>query len=97
MTAAHRARSAAYGRRLVISLAAGLAMGTLYRAFGITAPAPALLGLTGLLGIGLGERAATALGARMARRRARPTAPQPPHAAAPEHAPRCTCLPPAPH
>lgn len=97
MTAAHRVRPTAYGRRLVVSLAAGLAMGALYGAVGITAPAPALLGLTGLLGIGLGESAATVLRARIGRRSAKPTAPQPPHAADPEQATRCTCLPSAPH
>ncbi|MFI8945951.1 XapX domain-containing protein [Streptomyces sp. NPDC053750] len=46
-------------RRPVVSLAAGLLMGAVYWALDITSPAPPLIGLTGLLGIVLGERAAT--------------------------------------
>ncbi|MFE6335931.1 DUF1427 family protein [Streptomyces sp. NPDC057806] len=69
MTVARRARAVVSGRRVAVSFATGLVMGALYWAFGLTAPAPALLGLTGLLGIGLGERAATALGARVGGRR----------------------------
>ncbi|GGX13626.1 hypothetical protein GCM10010353_31080 [Streptomyces chryseus] len=52
-------------------------MGGVCWAVGLTAPAPTLLGLAGLLGVGLGERAATALGARLSRRRARPRHPLP--------------------
>ncbi|MGW0816695.1 DUF1427 family protein [Streptomyces viridiviolaceus] len=48
-----RARGAA------VSLVAGLLMGAVHWALGITSPAPPLIGLTGLLGIVLGERAAT--------------------------------------
>jgi XapX domain-containing protein len=42
-----------------VSLGAGLLMGAVYWALGITSPAPPLIGLTGLLGIVLGERAVT--------------------------------------
>ncbi|WP_309141747.1 DUF1427 family protein [Streptomyces griseicoloratus] len=46
-------------RRPALGLAAGLLMGAVYWALGITSPAPPLTGLTGLLGIVLGERATT--------------------------------------
>lgn len=95
--AALLARVAAFGRRIVISFAAGLAMGALYWTWDLRAPAPALLGLTGLLGIGLGERAATALGSRIALHRARPTSTAPHAADATEQASGCTCAPSTPH
>ncbi|WP_143145040.1 DUF1427 family protein [Streptomyces humi] len=96
MSSAARARMAAFGRRVAISFVAGLAMGALYRICGLRAPAPALLGLTGLLGIGLGERAATALGARITLHRAPPPPPGAPHAADLEKPSSCTCVPSAP-
>ncbi|WP_327721972.1 DUF1427 family protein [Streptomyces sp. NBC_00490] len=96
MRATRRPGPAAFGRRLAISFAAGLAMGALYWACDLKAPAPALLGLTGLLGIGLGERAAMALSARLARHRTPPAPPHDPQLAEPEKASRCTCLPPTP-
>ena len=65
------------------SFAAGLLMGALYWALDLTSPAPPLLGLTGLAGIVLGERAATAVRDRPARRR-----PAPPPSAAEEGTPR---------
>lgn len=46
-------------RAPAVSLGAGLLMGVVYWALGITSPAPPLIGLTGLLGIVLGERAVT--------------------------------------
>ncbi|MER7715389.1 DUF1427 family protein [Streptomyces flaveolus] len=46
-------------RAPAVSLGAGLLMGAVYWALGITSPAPPLIGLTGLLGIVLGERAVT--------------------------------------
>jgi len=42
-----------------VSLGAGLLAGAVYWALGTTSPAPPLIGLTGLLGIVLGERAVT--------------------------------------
>lgn len=96
MSSAARARVAAFGRRIAISFAAGLAMGALYWTFGLRAPAPALLGLTGLLGIGLGERAATALGARVTLHRTPAPPPRAPRSADPEKASGCTCVPSAP-
>ncbi|KAF3469900.1 XapX domain-containing protein [Streptomyces sp. Tu 3180] len=47
-------------------------MGALYWALDLTSPAPPLIGLTGLAGIVLGERAATAVRDRLARRPAPP-------------------------
>ncbi|MEW2284112.1 DUF1427 family protein [Streptomyces sp. NPDC047841] len=55
-------------RRAVPAFAAGLFMGAVYWALGIASPAPPLVGLTGLAGIVLGERAATAVRDRLARR-----------------------------
>ncbi|MFG3151740.1 DUF1427 family protein [Streptomyces sp. NPDC048219] len=46
-------------RGAALSLGAGLLMGAVYWALDITSPAPPLIGLTGLLGIVLGERAVT--------------------------------------
>ncbi len=46
-------------------------MGAVCWGLGLTAPAPTLLGLAGLLGVGIGERAATACGALLAHRRSR--------------------------
>ncbi|MEU7279840.1 DUF1427 family protein [Streptomyces sp. NPDC045431] len=79
----------------MISFAAGLAMGAMCWALRLTAPAPTLLGLAGLLGVGLGERAATALGTRLNRRRTRPEAPQPD--CAQQAAPRNARVPLRPH
>jgi len=94
VSGAARTRVAASGRRVLISFGAGLAMGALYWTWDLRAPAPALLGLTGLLGIGLGERAATALGARIASRRAGPRPSRAPDTTdAPGTASGCTCLP----
>lgn len=73
----------AFLRKAVLSFAAGLLMGALYWAMDLTSPAPPLLGLTGLAGIVLGERAATAVRDRPARRR-----PAPPPSAAEEGTPR---------
>ncbi|MEV8306627.1 DUF1427 family protein [Streptomyces flavidovirens] len=85
MTAApHRSRPVASAGRAAVSFAAGLVMGCVCWALGLTAPAPTLLGLAGLLGVGLGERAATALGGRLTRHRTRPEAPQP-EAPRPDH------------
>jgi XapX domain-containing protein len=70
-------------RKAGLSFAAGLLMGALYWAMDLTSPAPPLLGLTGLAGIVLGERAATAVRDRPARRR-----PAPPPSAAEEGTPR---------
>lgn len=97
MRVARRTRALAYGRRVAISFAAGLAMGALYWAWDLRAPTPALLGLTGLLGIGVGERAAPALGVRVARHRTPPAPPRAPHPTTPGRSSPCTCLPTAPH
>jgi XapX domain-containing protein len=51
--------TAALVRRAALSFAAGLVMGAVYGALGTPSPAPPLIGLTGLLGIVLGERAGT--------------------------------------
>ncbi|MEZ3181585.1 XapX domain-containing protein [Streptomyces pimonensis] len=59
-------------RKACLSFAAGLLMGALYWAMDLTSPAPPLLGLTGLAGIVLGERAATAVRHRLIRRRPAP-------------------------
>ncbi|MFG2429502.1 DUF1427 family protein [Streptomyces sp. NPDC048590] len=53
-----------------LSFAAGLLVGAAYWALGIVSPAPPLLGLTGLAGIVIGERAATAVRERLNRHRA---------------------------
>ncbi|MFI6208085.1 DUF1427 family protein [Streptomyces sp. NPDC051041] len=74
MTAPGAAR--AFLRGAAPSFAAGLLMGALYWALDLTSPAPPLIGLTGLAGIVLGERAATAVRDRPARR----PAPSPPAA-----------------
>ncbi|WP_198653474.1 DUF1427 family protein [Actinocorallia populi] len=50
-----------FARRGAVAFGAGLLMGAVYWALGITSPAPPLIGLTGLLGIVAGERAVTAL------------------------------------
>jgi len=70
----------AFLRPAVFSLAAGLFMGAVYWALDLASPAPPLLGLTGLAGIVIGERAATAVRDRLVRR---PTD-QPPPETAPE-------------
>ncbi|MFJ8543304.1 DUF1427 family protein [Streptomyces sp. NPDC093586] len=64
----------AFLRPAVFSFAAGLLMGAVYWALDLTSPAPPLLGLTGLAGIVLGERVATAVRNRLTRR---PTLPPP--------------------
>lgn len=69
----------AFLRKAGLSFAAGLLMGALYWAMDLASPAPPLLGLTGLAGIVLGERAATAVRGRPTRRR-----PAPPPSAAEE-------------
>ncbi|GGZ24030.1 DUF1427 family protein [Streptomyces nitrosporeus] len=66
-------------RAAAVSLAAGLVMGAVYELLGVVSPAPPLLGLTGLLGIVLGERGASAWRDRRAHRRVdarRPPAPR---------------------
>ncbi|MEU0602178.1 DUF1427 family protein [Streptomyces sp. NPDC006393] len=97
MRSAARTRVAAFGRHIVISFAAGPTMGALYCTCDLRAPVPALLGLTGLLGIGLAERAATVLGARIALHRTPLPPPQGAHPADPEQASCCTCVPSTPH
>ncbi|MFI2642002.1 DUF1427 family protein [Streptomyces sp. NPDC018610] len=57
-------------RRALAAFAAGLFMGGVYWALDVTSPAPPLVGLTGLAGIVLGERAAAAVRDRLARRSA---------------------------
>jgi XapX domain-containing protein len=47
-------------------------MGAVYWALDITSPAPPLIGLTGLAGIVLGERAAAAVRDRLTRRSSPP-------------------------
>ncbi|MFJ8650223.1 DUF1427 family protein [Streptomyces sp. NPDC093546] len=47
------------------AFAAGLLMGAVYWLLDLTSPAPPLVGLTGLAGIVLGERAATAVRRRL--------------------------------
>ncbi|MEU2925962.1 DUF1427 family protein [Streptomyces sp. NPDC007251] len=66
------ARTLAFLRAAALSFAAGLLMGAVYWALDIRSPAPPLLGLTGLFGIVLGERAASAIRSR-AGGRARPS------------------------
>ncbi|MBT2489442.1 DUF1427 family protein [Streptomyces sp. ISL-96] len=72
MTAGRRTRAAAFARAAGISFTVGLVMGSVYWCLDVPAPAPTLLGLTGLLGIGLGERAATATRTRLRRHRMQP-------------------------
>ncbi|SFY51153.1 DUF1427 family protein [Streptomyces sp. F-1] len=55
------ARTTAFLRAAALSFAAGVLMGAVYWALGVHSPAPPLLGLTGLFGIVVGERAASAL------------------------------------
>ncbi|WP_189866774.1 DUF1427 family protein [Streptomyces poonensis] len=62
----------AFLRPAALSFTAGLLMGAVYWALDITSPAPPLIGLTGLAGIVLGERAATAVRNRLTRRPAAP-------------------------
>ncbi|MFE0523399.1 DUF1427 family protein [Streptomyces sp. NPDC058954] len=50
------------------SFAAGLLMGAVYWALDVRSPAPPLLGLTGLFGIVVGERAASAIHSRLTAR-----------------------------
>jgi XapX domain-containing protein len=52
-------------RAALLAFAVGLLMGAVYWALDVTSPAPPLIGLTGLAGIVLGERAATALRNRL--------------------------------
>ncbi|MHC3469444.1 XapX domain-containing protein [Streptomyces sp. 7R007] len=70
----------AFLRPAALSFAAGLLMGAVYWALDIRSPAPPLLGLTGLLGIVLGERAASAVRSRRVGR-AKPSSPAPSAAA----------------
>ncbi|WP_353938268.1 DUF1427 family protein [Streptomyces ficellus] len=76
-------------RRAGVSLLAGTVMGAVFWALDVAAPAPPLLSLCGLAGILLGERVATALRTRLARRRrpAAPVIPTPSGGARPERAP----------
>ncbi|WP_328908781.1 XapX domain-containing protein [Streptomyces sp. NBC_00234] len=60
-------------RQAALAFTAGLLMGAVYWALDLTSPAPPLIGLTGLAGIVLGERAATALRNRLTRRRTTPS------------------------
>ncbi|MEU0403494.1 XapX domain-containing protein [Streptomyces sp. NPDC006197] len=71
MTAPRRPRPSRFARRATVSFTAGMVMGAVCWGLGLTAPAPTLLGLAGLLGVGIGERAATACGTRLAHRRPR--------------------------
>ncbi|WP_412126721.1 DUF1427 family protein [Streptomyces tubercidicus] len=89
MTAPRTARAAAFARRAGFSLLAGTVMGVVFWAMDVAAPAPPLLSLCGLAGILLGERVATALRTRLARRRrpAAPGIPTPSGDARPERAP----------
>jgi XapX domain-containing protein len=66
----------AFLRPAAFSLVAGLFMGAAYWALDLTSPAPPLLGLTGLAGIVIGERAATAVRNRLTRRRTAPPSPE---------------------
>ncbi|MGA4846209.1 DUF1427 family protein [Streptomyces sp. G5(2025)] len=92
MTAPRRARAAAFARRAGVSLLAGTAMGAVFWALDVAAPAPPLLSLCGLAGILLGERIATALRKRWVRRRrpADPVIPAPAGGAGPGRAPHAT-------
>ncbi|MGX1135372.1 XapX domain-containing protein [Streptomyces glaucescens] len=58
----------AFLRAAAVSFAAGLLMGAVYRLLDIRSPAPPLLGLTGLFGIVVGERAVQAVRGRWRRR-----------------------------
>ncbi|MFF7368574.1 DUF1427 family protein [Streptomyces tricolor] len=69
-TGARRAAVAAFLRAAAPAFAAGALMGAVYWSLGLRSPAPPLLGLTGLLGIVIGERAVSAL-----RRRGRAAGP----------------------
>ncbi|WP_430383483.1 DUF1427 family protein [Streptomyces sp. P10-4] len=60
-TGARRAAVAAFLRAAAPAFAAGALMGAVYWSLGLRSPAPPLLGLTGLLGIVIGERAVSAL------------------------------------
>ncbi|MFC8592013.1 XapX domain-containing protein [Streptomyces atroolivaceus] len=55
-------------RSAVPAFVAGLVMGAVYRALDINSPAPPLIGLTGLAGMVLGERAAAAVRDRFTHR-----------------------------
>jgi XapX domain-containing protein len=61
-------RSVAVLRAAAVSFAAGVLMGAVYWALDIHSPAPPLLGLTGLFGIVVGERAVQAVRGRWRRR-----------------------------
>ncbi|MEU5658699.1 DUF1427 family protein [Streptomyces sp. NPDC047737] len=66
-------------RGAAVSLAAGLLMGAVHQLMGVPSPAPPLVGLTGLLGIVLGERLVTARRDMSARQGSgHPTAPAAP-------------------
>ncbi|MER6347857.1 DUF1427 family protein [Streptomyces sp. NPDC001595] len=67
-SAARPARATAFLRAAAVSFAAGLLMGAVYWALDIVSPAPPLLGLTGLFGIVVGERAVSVLRGRRRRR-----------------------------
>ncbi|MEV1001104.1 DUF1427 family protein [Nonomuraea sp. NPDC050202] len=56
-----------FAGRAAVAFAAGLLMGAVYWALGVASPAPPLVGLAGLAGILIGERAVTAARARRAR------------------------------
>ncbi|WP_085208870.1 DUF1427 family protein [Streptomyces sp. Amel2xC10] len=71
MNAAHRARLSRFARPAAVSFTAGLTMGSACWALGLNAPAPTTLGLVGLLGVGIGERVATAFRSRLSHRRSR--------------------------
>ncbi|MET9431621.1 MULTISPECIES: DUF1427 family protein [unclassified Streptomyces] len=55
----------AFSRNAATAFAAGLLMGAVHWLLDIASPAPPLVGLTGLAGIVLGERAATAVRRRL--------------------------------
>ncbi|MEV7075733.1 DUF1427 family protein [Streptomyces sp. NPDC093990] len=70
--------NASFARAAAYSFAAGLLMGAVYWAMDVQSPAPPLLGLTGLFGIVVGERAAAAIRSRLDGR-------TPPHRTTPPH------------